>query len=67
MQFPIARFIAEEGTHVQLIELENNHVIYPWRMLRTEDDDVKLLAGIDVKISTPMRKKHSLILHEGPG
>ena len=67
MQFPVARFIAEEATHVNLIELENNHVIFPWRMMKTEDDDVKLLAGIDAKISTPMRKKHSCILHEGPG
>jgi len=64
MQFPVARFIAEEATHVNLIELENNHVIFPWRMMKTEDDDVKLLAGIDAKISTPMRKKHSCILHE---
>ena len=67
MQFPVARFIAEEATHVHLIELENSHVIHPWRMMTTYDGDVKLLAGIDTRISTPMRKRHSLILHEGPG
>lgn len=67
MQFPVARFIAEEATHVHLIELENSHVIHPWRMMTTDDGDVKLLAGIDTRISTPMRNRHSLILHEGPG
>ena len=67
MQFPVSRFIAEEATHVHLIELENSHVIHPWRMMTTYDGDVKLLAGIDTRISTPMRKRHSLILHEGPG
>lgn len=67
MQFPVARFIAEEATHVHLIELENSHVIHPWRMMTTEDGDVKLLAGIDTRISTAMRKRHSLILHEGLG
>ena len=67
MQFPVTRFIAEEATYVHLIELENSHVIHPWRMMTTYDGDVKLLAGIDTRISTPMRKRHSLILHEGPG